>query len=288
MSGGSLCLAGNVLYVGRQAKTAWVTSYDLDGRLLKLHFRFRDPRTGRSSAAGLAVDADHRIWVADSAAERLRSFTLFGREIVTLGGDSLDGEDRAGSIGTPVDVLTLGRDEDLEIVVASAGERRHAVQYLNVEHGRSRSLRPLGDPDESFQGVVRLAFHDPYLWICERRARRIQVFRGGEFHYAFRIPLARGGFAEPAGLAPLEDGRVAVAVCGETSGVLLVDRSGRVLDVLAEGGEEGGKVFEPCAVVLERGTTDRRARVAVLDRGGDRIQLFNLEGRCYGSFAEPS
>jgi hypothetical protein len=286
--GGSLCLAENVLYVGRQAKTASVTSYDLDGRKLQEHFRFRDSRSGRSSASGLAVDADHRIWVADSAAARLRTFTLFGREVAVLGGESRDREDRAGSLGTPVDVLALGRDEELEIVVASGGERRHAVQRLNVERGRTRSLRSLGDVEGSFQDVVRLAFHDRHLWICERRARRVQVFRDGEFHYAFRVPLARGGFAEPAGIAPLEDGRVAIAVTGETSGVLLTDRSGQLLEVLAEGGEEGGRVQDPCALVLERGSSDRRARIAVLDRGGDRIQLFNLEGRCYGSFAELS
>jgi hypothetical protein len=162
------------------------------------------------------------------------------------------------------------------------------VQRLGVERGRTRSLRSLGDADGTFQDVVRLAFHERYLWVCERRARRVQVFRDGEFHYAFRVPLARGGFAEPAGLASLEDGRVAIAIAGETSGVLLTDRAGQLLEVLAESGEESGKVLDPSAIVLERGTSDRRARVAVLDRGGDRIQLFNLEGRCYGSFAELS
>ncbi len=285
MISGSLCLAGGILYVGRHAKTATVSSYDLDGRHLQEHVRFRDPGVGRSSASGLAVDAHHRIWVADSAASRLRCFTLFGREIAVAGGESTDSADRAGSLGTPVDVLAVEREADLELCVASGGDRRHAVQWLALENGRTLSLRPLGDPDGRFQGVVRIAWLARYLWIVEARAQRIQVFRDGEFHYAFRIPRAQG-FAEPRAIAPLDDGRAAVVVGGEPSAVLLLDRSGRILDVLAEGGDEPGRIREPSAIVLERGTSDRRSRVAVLDQGGDRIQLFNLEGRCYGAFAE--
>ena len=61
---GALTLHRSVLWVGRHAKTAMIASYDLDGTPLESHFHFRDEEAGRSSVAGLAVDADHRVWVA--------------------------------------------------------------------------------------------------------------------------------------------------------------------------------------------------------------------------------
>jgi len=32
------------------------------------------------------------------------------------------------------------------------------------------------------------------------------------------------------------------------------------------------------------GEDDRHTRVVLLDHGGSRVQVFNLEGTCYGSF----
>ena len=39
-------------------------------------------------------------------------------------------------------------------------------------------------------------------------------------------------------------------------------------------------------VVVERGESDRAARVVVIDKDGERVQVFTLEGRSYGAFAE--
>ena len=282
---GSLCLAGGVLYVGRYAKTATVCSYDLDGRALNTHITYRDSKCGSSSLTGLDLDQDRRIWIADSFAGKLRAFTLFGRPIVELGDAPEHHQDQRGRIGRPVDVLCRGEAPDLRVVVASAGTRRHAVQEHQIESGRTRSMRPMGESEGRFRQVVRLACFERELFVAEARARRVQVFRDGEFHYAFRVPLASGGWAEPAGMAPLEDGRLLLAVRGETSGVLLVDRTGKVLEVLAEEGHEVGQVFEPTDVVVEAAARDGVRRAAVLDADGDRIQVFNLAGRCYGSIA---
>src|SRR5262245_49976231 len=83
---GSLALSRGLLLVGDQAKTARVRCFDQGGRELALGFSFRDPVAGRSAAAGLAVDEDRTILVADTPADRVRRFSFFGREVGGIGG----------------------------------------------------------------------------------------------------------------------------------------------------------------------------------------------------------
>jgi hypothetical protein len=87
-------------------------------------------------------------------------------------------------------------------------------------------------------------------------------------------------------VAPLADGRLVLAVGGGKSALLLCDATGHLLRVLARGGSDEGAVFHPSDVVVAEDEDDRRTRVAVIDRDGDRVQMFTLEGRCYGAFAE--
>ncbi len=288
---GSVCVKNGVVYVGRHAKTASVRSYDLDGHPLETSFAFRDPEAGRSAASGLAVDDDHRIWVADHPARRLRGFTLFGQEVAAIGGTPDDAVDRTGSLGEPVGVVATGSDDALELVVASRGVRRHALQVLAPESGRTLSLRPLGMADSRFQDLAGVARDERFLYAVERGAARVQVFRDLDFHFAVPV-LGRGGrSAPPLAAAALSGGRFVVGVGGEDSALLLFDRAGRVERVLA-GSEPDPTddsrpwVEEPCGVALAEGERDADTRVAVLDRQGDRLQVLTLEGRLYGAFPD--
>jgi len=285
---GSLCLSRGVLYVGVQAMTAHVRAFDLDGEPLEAGFSFRAPDGGRAAVSGLALDEDHRLWVADAASRSLRAFTLFGAEVASVAGvasERGDGSDRRGELGVPVDVVTWGSDEAQELCVASGGERRHALQMLSPLTGRGASLRSLGDPNGRFRGLRRVARSGRFTWVCEPGAGRVQVFRDGEFHFQFRLPVAGGAAFEPRAVALLADGRAVLAHGGEHSALLLVDASGRLLAHLAAAGDEEGSVREPNDVVVEPGADDRATRVAVIDSDGERIQVFTLGGRCYGSFA---
>lgn len=280
---GSLCLAHGVLYVGRHAQSAAVTAYDLDGRRLQTIASFRDEEAGRSSAAGLSVDADHRLWVADHGAGHVRGYSLFGVEVVRLPSESRE-DDRAGALGRPVDVLALGSDEELVLVVASSGRRRHAVQVLEPEGARQLSLRPLGDPQGRFEDVVAIAARgERELLVLEAAARRIQVFRGGHFHFSIDL---RGviGEAWPSALAVSSEGHIAIAASGPDGGVWLCDDNGRALGQVAQAGEEEGQVQDVCAVAFEAADGLQPARWFVMDRTGDRVQVFTHEGRCYGAF----
>lgn len=278
---GSLALARATLFVGTQAKTAHVRAFDLGGRELALGFSFRDAAAGRSAVAGLAVDRDHTLWVADLPADRLRRFSVFGREIGGLGPLAGGPVLLPGSLRRPQDVEAHGDD----LVVACAGESLHAVQRFDAELGFRGRCLALGDPAQPFRGVTRVAAAGARLFVAEGLARRVQVFRGGEYHFAFQLADARGRHLEPSAVAVLEDGRALVACRAPESALVLVDAGGRTLGVLARHGEGEGHVHEPSDVVVERGEEDRRARVFVLDRDGLRLQVLTLEGRCLGSIA---
>lgn len=284
---GSLALHRGVVYVGRHVKTATVEAFDLGGRRLAEGFSFRDPRLGRSAAAGLAVDDERRVWVADTPASRVRTFTVFGREIGGLGAglderlsDAVTELDRPGRVRAPVDVAVRGDADGLRLVVASGGVRRNAVQVFD-ETGRTLAvLRSAGDPGGAFQGVRGVALHGRLILVAEGAARRIQVFREGDFHFHFTC----GPRFEPAAVAVLQDGRVVVASTGDASSLLLFDAAGRLLRVLAEHGEDEGRVWEPSDIVLDEAERDELTRLVVIDRDGDRVQVFSLTGRCLGAF----
>lgn len=287
---GALTLHRSVLWVGRHAKTAMIASYDLDGTPLESHFHFRDEEAGRSSVAGLAVDADHRVWVADQAAGKLRAFTPFGVEVACVGAGAGTGgergEDRRGELGQPSDVLARGEDDDLVLCVSSAGRRRHALQELHPTSGAIRSLRPPQGPRDRFRDLCDLAWRGDELLACERGSGAVRVYSEGVHVGDLSLPLDWGADDEAWAVQPLRDGRTVLAVGGASSAVLLLARTGRVLKVLAAEGRDGGEVSGPeDVVVLEQGL-DRDSRMVVLDECGERVQVFNLEGRCYGQLPE--
>lgn len=288
---GSLAHRNGVLYVGRYAKTAWVAAYDLDGRSLKSSFAFRDEAAGRSTASGLAVDADHRVWVADEAAGRVRAFTLFGAEVVSVADpeDCDRGADVLGRLGAPVDVAVAGEDEELVLAVACKGRRRHALQLFRAHAGAVRSVRPRGDPRGTFAHLRGLAFDGEVLYACEGGTGRIHVHRAGAHVFDFGLPVNGGRSVEPVAVDLLPDGRSVVAVAGEVSSVLVFDAAGRPRGVLATSDpgadpDAVGTVDQPGDVVVVPGADDRHTRVFVVDRDGERVQAFNLEGRCHGAF----
>ncbi len=304
---GSLTLHNGVLFVGHHNLTAEVATYDLGGRPLETRFTFKDEVRGRSSVSGMDVDADRRLWIADEAAACIRCFTLFGREIALVndeqhgvqsrGARPLGASDRHGWIGAPVDVRVMGEDDDTALIVASAGQRRHGLQVLHIASGRGRSIPPLGDPEGKYQRIRGMDWRGDELAVVEAGARRVQVFEGDlasrlVFRFAFEVPEALG---EPEAVALVGDGRLVVATAGEASGVHLFDASGRcmgliagdsALDPMAEA--RGDSVVEqPSALALELGSApgagDREARLCVLDRDGERVQIFSLDGRSFGS-----
>ena len=281
---GCLAFGKGVLYVGRHEQTAHVRPYDLDGRALAPGFSFRGPQGEPVMLGGLDIDADHHLWVADSASGRLRAFSVFGREARALAGTA-EGDAR-GSLGGLVDVAVASRDDDPVLAVAAGGWRRHAVQLVRADGRWVGSLRPEGNPLGRFNGVRRVAVKGRMTYVAEARAGQVQVFRDGDFHFAFSLPVASAGRFEPVAVAPLEDGRMVIACGGVHAGLLLVDSAGRLLRVLAERGTDPGCVSEPADVVVDEGEGEGRSRLAAIDLDAERVQVFTLEGRCFGALQQ--
>jgi len=293
---GSLCVKNSIVYLGNHAKTATVRTYDLDGHRLESGFSFGG--TEGACVAGLAVDDDHRVWVADTAGGRVRTFTLVGTEQEGL---AVGEPDRAGSSVGPTGVAASGIEGDQVLLVGRGGRGRHAVRMWRPNGELVSSLRALGDPKRSFHDVVGVCLRDRFAYVCEARARRVQVFRDGDFHFAIEPPAANPGAAssapaggpaerapEPRAVAALPDGRMVLALAGEPSALLLLDAAGRLVRVLAEHGVGDGEVFHPSDVALEEHeqgvVDDRRMRLVVVDRDGERVQVFTVAGTCYGAF----
>ena len=295
---GSLRLKNHVLYVGLHALTAEVASFDLNGRPLETRFRFRDVEVGRSSVDGIDIDDDRRVWVADAAARRVRCFTLFGQEVASVGGDDAD-RDARGQLGAPVDLRVTGTDDEAVVLVASAGERRHALQALHIATGRGHSIAPLGDPEGRFQRIRGLDVRDGVIAVCEAGAARVQIFDGdirgrATFRFAFSIDASLG---VPEAVALVGDGRIVLATrsdgaefgsgrsrfpSGTSSGIHLFDAAGRHVRVIA-----GPDTVEgPHDLAIEPASTDRRTLLAVLDEEGGRVQVLTLDGRDFGSFVD--
>ncbi|MCC7011159.1 MAG: hypothetical protein IT454_01245 [Planctomycetes bacterium] len=286
MNHGSLSLRSGVLYVARHEQTAHVRPYDLDGRALGAGFSFRGPHGEACELGGIEVDSDHQVWIADGASNALRAFSLFGRETRVLPGATLERDDARGLFRGAVDVAVSERDDRRNLWVGLGGWRRHALQLVREDGTFVDSLRPQGNPLARFNGVVRIAALDEHVFVCERAAGQVQVFREGEFHFAFRIATRPGVRFEPVAVAPLPGGRCLLATGGIDSALLLVDAAGRLVRVLAECGEDHGQVREPGDVVVEVEALEARARVAVIDRDAERVQVFSLLGECHGQIDE--
>lgn len=286
---GSLCHSAGVLYVGRHRQDAWVAAYDLDGRSLGTGFRFLDEVVRRSAVRGLAMDGDHRLWVADAPAGQLRAFTLFGQQVAAVGDEGDQEPDVAGCIGSPLAVLASGADEELELWVASGGARRHALHRLRPGQGRAVSLRPEGDPRGRFQRLAGLTRSGSFVYALEAGRSRVQVFRGLEHHYTLGLGGHMRDDMRPTALAALADGRLVVAVEGQESALLLLGQDGGLERILAAPGEDTGQVSHPGALAVVEASEVQDggpARIFCLDRDGERLQVFTPEGVCYGAFPE--
>ena len=284
MSQGSLSLRGGVLWVARQARRAHVQPFDLDGRALGPGFSFAGAGGGALALGGIEVDSDRQLWSVDGRAGAVRAFSVFGRESASFVGAPLERDDARGVLAGASDLALHETDHALEVLVACGGARRHGLALLRADGRLVASLRPLGDPRGRFGDIARVVQHGPWTYVCERGARRVQVFRDFEFHFSFRIELGSLERPEPVALAALPDGRLLIALAGAGTALVLTDGVGRVHAVLAAIGEGHGELRDVGDIAVEAGADERSGRVAVIDRDAERLAVFDLAGRSLGDF----
>jgi hypothetical protein len=292
---GALALSAGVVFVARRAGRALLELFDLDGRRISRAQLACEPAAAGAPAgvalapAALAVDGERRAWVAAPEHGGLVAFNVFGARVAAVAGRE-EARDPArpprGALAAPAALAAVvdGSSTGALLWVASGGRRIEAVALVDEGAGTRARLASTGAPGEPFENVTALALLGAELWVGEARGR-IQIFRGERFSRA----LALAGVAEDAtlrALAPLPDGGALVALAGESGGLVRVARDGAPIARLARAGAGAGELVEPEALVVDHGAGPSRARVFVLDRGATRLQAFDLDGACRGSFAE--
>jgi hypothetical protein len=281
---GGLALDRGTLWVAWYEKTAHVAPFDWNGRSVARGFSFCDARIGRASVRDLALDDDRNLWIADEASSRLRRFSVFGQELGGLGlplDEPLLDEPRAeaendapSKVRRPTAVVASGDSDGLELLVGCGGARRHALQLFTGEGQLISTLRSLGDPHARFQGISGLCRRERLIAICEEHADRIQIFRDLDFHYSIVLPAD----FRPTDLKFLSGDRLLIS---GAPGVFIYTIASRDLHQLAP---KTDPFDNPLALAVEERSTDRKSRLAVLDRLATRIQVLNLQGRLYGTF----
>jgi hypothetical protein len=287
----SLALRHGVLWIARSVKVTRLAPFDVNGRRLGPGFTMHGIDRAGTEVRGIAVDEDHRVWAADAASGSLRAFTAFGAEITALRSLQDPESDRPEAFGDPGGIASQGVEADARLLLSRRGERRHALLLVDPARGTSSSLRAGGDAQGSFSNLAGVALSERLAFACETGKKSVQVFRDGEFHYRISMPAPRRGVSslEPCSVAALRDGRAVVACRGGEGGaVLLFDPGGSLVRCIAVGRADGtvetGDVEGPSAVAVQEGASDRTSLVLVLDRDGDRVQAFSLDGACLGSF----
>lgn len=290
----AIALSGGVLYVARGGRSLVVRCFDLAGRPLEAGFTWTPPHGGGVGVTALAVDEDRRLWVADRRAARVRLFHVFGALTHELLHPSDVHEDKAGHFARPQALFARGSSDDLELLVGSAGERRHGVQVFGPRGELLRSLRPGGEPHGRFGGITAVGAAGRFTLAAEARGP-VHVWRDREFHFQFdpvarvggqRVGGARGTGAAVRALAVRPDGSSILAFDGGPVGLGLFDGSGHLAHVLAHGAgphaDGTTSVVEPVGVCLAPPDGQGEERLAVLDRGGARLLLLDLDGSSRG------
>ena len=276
----SLGLLHGVVWICRSAGVARIAPYDLGGRRLGEGFVIRGAGGRPADVRGIAVDEDRRIWAADAGSGSVRAFTALG-----AGCGGLDGvafEDASA-------IAVQGLEADQRLLVSQRGERRESLHLIDPGSGRTIALRSRGDRSLPFENLAGVALSGRFAFACESGRSAVQIFRDAEFHFEIAWRGSPSGAASfiPRAVAATAEGRaIVVGTAAEAGSVFLFDAGGALVRRLDEEIAESadGVDAEVCGVVVDDRGAERDSIALVLDRGGDRVLAFTLDGRCLGSF----
>lgn len=224
---------------------------------------------------GIAVDAQRRVYVADSGRRQVVVYDDLGLYSHTVGdGTHLEHPSgvAANADGSRVYVVDRGSNES----------DQHRIQVFDAAGRHIRQIGMRGDAPGRFNIPVQAAVGpDGRLYVLDAGNFRVQVFSPeGEHLHAFgQAGSGLGQFSRPRGLAVDARGAVYVSDAGFAN-VQVFDERGRLLLPLGERGLEGG----PGRFVLPGGiAADETGRVFVVDQYLRKIEVFRAldeaEGR---------
>jgi tripartite motif-containing protein 71 len=257
---------------------------------------------------GIATDANHHVYVADTGNDRIQKFSASGRFLLAWGWGVKDGQSRletcrsscqtgiggpgAGQLGAPNGVAPDGRGH---VYVADTGEDR--IEEFSPSGGLLDSWGSAGSGPGRFDSPVDVAIgRAGQVYVADFFNLRIQRFtRHGRYLGQWPAPY-------PYGLASDSSGNLYAAEYYDDR-VEKFSATGRFLRVWGWGVRTGDNRFERCGPRPGCSTgiqgsgkgefasptavaTDPAHRVYVADSSNDRIQKFSAGGRFLTTWGE--
>lgn len=236
--------------------------------------------------AGVAIDGNGNVWVADHNNNRLDEFSASGSFVETIGwgvSNGLPGMEtctsscRAGISGSgsgqfsnPDGLAISGED----IYVADAGNDR--IEEIATKGEYVRSFGTAGSEPGKLQNPVAVAVapSSGNLWVADRNNNRIDEFtETGSFIGSFgTVGTGNGQFKEPSGIA--FSGEYAYIVDAGNNRVQQLTLSGSYVAQFGSAGSGSGQFSKPGEIVTEPISGD----LFVADSGNNRIEAFNPAG----------
>lgn len=261
---GGLAARGRLLVVADAAGSARFQVFDLEDRRLASRFSFGEGGGG-VDVGGIGLAHDSSLWVPDTAAHRVRRFSLFGNESGSIGlPENAVKRDRRGLIVHPraAAVDSVGR------IWICCGDRPwvHGLQVYEPDGRFVRSVASTGRRESTFGPATGLCIFEERVWVADFGNDIIQCFRedGG---FVARQEL--GEFGDPLSIAVWSDGQ-AVLLLEPVPVVLLFDRNFRRIGRLDAPRDDPLRDPSGLAVLEDE--------ILVLDRDATRVRSFGLGG----------
>jgi tripartite motif-containing protein 71 len=221
--------------------------------------------------AGVAVDLQGNLWVADKSNNRIEKFDPTGKFLAKYG--SLGSGD--GQFNRPSSIAV---DRNGNILVADSNNNR--IEKFSPEGKFLAKFGSLGSGNGQFSKPEAVAA-DPKgnIWVSDYQNARVQKFNE---EMAFVKAFGTGTLGGPMGLAVDLSGNVWVADW-QKSRVSVFNSNGELLSQVGSGqGSGNGQLNHPATVAI-----DTQGNVWIGDKENNRVERFDLAGQYVGQFGSP-
>ncbi len=264
---GGIAVAGNLLCLAHAEARGKVFLVDLDERRLMSLWEYGPIDGGYADAGGVAMAADFAIFVADTRNDVVRCFSPFGKEIAQMGtpagrAPGARSRDRLGVLDRPRGVAV---HDGVVWVACGEGGLVRGVQQWSRDGVPIGYLHAGGAVDGRFGAPRGVWAGSGGVLVADTLNGVVQRFTpDGRFVGALPTAAAGNTRSRPVAVVPGGGDELLVADQGDRPGLYRFGLDG---DARGEVGPAVVDLVEPTGLAR-----DRRGRVYVLDRDGERVQ----------------